>query len=176
MSYLVRKISRSKWEVDGSGPINADAITNCLKTTGNTLSFWQVTSENEISDAVLALAAANDNLDKMDVVVIHEDIFRELAITIAESPGKTACEKLAHTHRDLANLSINELASIADVLAGKIREGKTTRFTLSKLRTLLLSAIDEGRLDFERLSDGIKKKLQPRPPTEPCPTCGAVKQ
>lgn len=176
MSYFVRKISRSKWEVDGNGAVNADAITNCMKTTGNTLSFWRVDSETEIGGAVLALAAANDNLDKMDVVVIPESVFQGLEITIAATPGNTACEKLAHTHRDLANLTIKELALVADVLADKIRSGGTTRYTLGKLRTLLLAAIEEKQLDFDLLSDGIKKKLRPKPPSEPCPTCGAVKQ
>jgi len=176
MSYFVRKISRSKWEVDGNGAVNADAITNCMKTNGNTLSFWRVDSETEISSAILALAAANDNLDKMDVVVIPEAVFQGLAITIAATPGNTACEKFAHTHRDLANLTIKELALVADVLADKIRSGGTTRYTLGKLRALLLGAIEEKQLDFNLLSDGIKKKLRPQPPSEPCPTCGALKQ
>lgn len=53
MAYYVRKISRSKWqenplsadkvkalqEIKG---VRADAITNCIKTTGDKLSLWKV--------------------------------------------------------------------------------------------------------------------------------------
>lgn len=172
MSFLVRKISPSKWDVDAEGPINADAVTNCLRTSGNTLSFWKVESEGEIADAILALAASNDNLDKMDIVVVPESIFTGNNISIQLTPGRTACADLAETHRDLSNLTLRDLGFIADVLADKIRTGQTTRFTMSKLRAILISAIDEGRLDFEKLSEGIQKKLRPPLPAEPCPNCG----
>ena len=119
MSFLVRKIARSKWELEEEGPVNADAITNCLKTTGNTLSFWRVESESDIGDAVLALAAANDNLDKMDVVVIPESVFINLKIPIEKTSGKTACTALVHTHRDLAKLNIHHLALVSDVMRKK---------------------------------------------------------
>ena len=172
MAFLVRKISPSKWDVDVEGPINADAITNCLRTSGNTLSFWKVESEVEIADAVLALAASNDNLDKMDVVVVPESAFTANNISIQSTPGRTACVDLAETHRDLSNLTFHHLGIVADLLAEKIRNGQTTRFTMGKLRTILVAAIDDGRLDFEKLSEGIQKKLRPKPAPEPCPTCG----
>lgn len=53
MAYYVRKIARSKWQenqlsankeqaIEEVKNVKADAITNCIKTTGNKLSLWRV--------------------------------------------------------------------------------------------------------------------------------------
>lgn len=57
MAYYVRKISRSKWQDNPLSTneekalqeirnVAADAITNCIKTTGNRLSIWRVEEKN----------------------------------------------------------------------------------------------------------------------------------
>ena len=51
MAYYIRKIARSKWQesqlstdedeaIEEVKRVKADAITNCIKTTGNKLSLW----------------------------------------------------------------------------------------------------------------------------------------
>lgn len=180
MSYLVRKITRAKWDVsDEVGPINADAITQCLKTKDNTLSFWRIDSEANVADGVLAIAASNDNLDKIDVVILDESLLQGKSIFIDVTPGKTACVDLVDTHRDLAKLSVFDLAVVSDAIAEQIRSGNTQRFTLTKLRALILEAIGAGRINVESLSDGVKRKVLPVDPppvaaSQVCPACGAT--
>ncbi|MBO1537574.1 hypothetical protein [Pseudomonas sp. OA65] len=160
MTYLVRKITMSKWSVsDEPGPVNADAITHCLKTSGNTLSFWRVDSPADVAQGVLAIAAANDRLDTIDIVVIDESQFLEKGIEIRQTPGQTVCSDLVDTHRDLAQLNITHLGFVSDAIADQIRQGKTERFTLTKLRVIILDALKSGRLSYELLSEGIQKKI-----------------
>lgn len=166
MSYLVRKITMSKWSIsDDPRPVNADAITQCLKTTKNTLSFWKVDSPADIEQGVLAIAAANDRLDTIDIVIIEEKHFLERGIEIHTTPGQTVCVDLVDTHRDLAELNITHLGYVSDAIAEQIRNGSTERYTLTKLKALIQGALDTGRLKYELLSEGIRKKVvQPENP------------
>ncbi len=71
--YLVRKINHAKWErTNGLAPggIPADAVTVDLRTMNNSLSFWRYTGDHYegLCEAVLALAAGFERLDKADVV------------------------------------------------------------------------------------------------------------
>lgn len=160
MSYLVRKITMAKWSItDEPNPVNADAITQCLKTSGNTLSFWRVDSPDDIAQGVLAIAAANDRLDTIDIVLIDENQFLEKGIEIRETPGNTVCADLVDTHRDLAELNIVHLGFVSEAIADQIRKGNTKRYTLTKLRELIQNAIGSGQLSYDLLSEGIRKKI-----------------
>ena len=76
MQLLVRKINRAKWDqnniCEGESP-SGDAITIDLRTKNNTLSIWEINSEDEIEDAVLALTVAGDTLNTIDIVIFNAD-------------------------------------------------------------------------------------------------------
>ena len=72
MEFMARKFSRAKW-----GPeipfeeseilteaVPADAVTACLRTSGNRLSMWQfdVQEKQDLEEAVLALASYRSSL------------------------------------------------------------------------------------------------------------------
>lgn len=162
MSYLVRKITMAKWSItDEPAPINADAITQCLKTSGNTLSFWRINTPDDIAQGVLAIAAANDRLDTIDIVLIEEKHFLDKGIEIRETPGQTVCADLVDTHRDLAGLNITHLGFVSEAIAEQIRLGNTKRYTLTKLRELIHDAMATGLIRYDLLSEGIRKKVTP---------------
>lgn len=85
MSLLVRKINRSKWfqtNIYEGEDISGDAITNCLKTTRNTLSTWRINSETEIEDAILAMASGFDHIDTIDVIPINPEHLESEGISL----------------------------------------------------------------------------------------------
>lgn len=160
MAYLVRKIAMGKWCVsDEVLPINADAITQCLKTDNNTLSVWRIEDEKEVSKGVLAMAANNDYLSKIDVVIVDESTLAAGSITIAITPGETPCADLVETHRDLAELNVANLAFISESIAAQIRANKVHTFTASKVKALLREAIEAGTLNVELLSQSVREKV-----------------
>lgn len=158
MALMVRMVNKAKWDVSYD-PVNADAITLCLKTRNNTLSFWVVESEAQVDEGVLAIAAANQNLDAIDIVVVDSDDFTSRDIKIIESDGHTACTDLVSNHRDLAELNVRHLESVSEVIGRKIRDNKVVRYNMSKLRKLIEDAIEAKRIDCNKLHEGIKKKL-----------------
>lgn len=160
MAYLVRKISMGKWCVtDEVLPVNADAITQCLKTSSNTLSVWRIENELEVSKGVLAMAASNDYLSTIDVVLVEEAELAAGNIVIEATPGNTPCVDLVGNHRDLASLNITNLAFISESIAAKIRAKKVYRFTATKVKKLLQDAIESGSLNPEHLSKSIRDKV-----------------
>ena len=162
MSFLVRKINKAKWSVSElveGGSASADAITNCLKTHKNTLSFWTVDSVEAIEQAVLAIAASNQNLDTFDVVVIPQSYFEKYEFVINETPGDTKCLDLVSTHRDLAGLNVQHLVLLSEVIMGDLRESKVKRYTYSQLKSLLENAVKVGRIQLDDLHENVKNKL-----------------
>ena len=74
-AFFARKITRAKWMRHpelSAGEIAADAVTADLRTSGNALSFWRCGSaaEVEVERVALAMAAAGDRIDRLDLVWI----------------------------------------------------------------------------------------------------------
>jgi hypothetical protein len=160
MSFLVRKITRGKWSVgEHVEAVNADAITQCMKTQDNTLSVWKIDDEKDLQNSILAMAAANDFLSKIDVVILSEQALLDREIPIATTPGLTPCKDLVDTHRDLSDLNVTHLGLISDLIAEKIRKEEVHSFSLGTLKNILCSAIDSGKLTTESLSESVREKV-----------------
>jgi len=73
MPFLVRKISYSKWRasVEGDTTPSADAITSCMRTSGNTLSLWLIEDLTKLDDAIIAIASDFKQLEAIDIVPIE---------------------------------------------------------------------------------------------------------
>ncbi|MEE1902663.1 hypothetical protein V0R39_10505 [Pseudomonas inefficax] len=161
MSLLVRKITRGKWSIgEEVEAVNADAITQCLKTQDNTLSVWQIKDESDINQSILAMAAANEMLSKIDVVMLTEQALHDKNISIDATPGLTPCTNLVGTHRDLSQLNVAHLGVISELIADEIRKGNVKSFTLSTLKNILVDAIKSGELESSSLSESVREKVE----------------
>ncbi|CAD5246143.1 MULTISPECIES: hypothetical protein [unclassified Imperialibacter] len=162
MSLLIRKINRAKWpaeDVDYQSDVSADAITNCLKTTRNTLSVWQIDTEDDLEKAVLAIASNLQHLETIDVVILEEKHLSNYNIKIVATPGKTPLEELVHSHRDLEELTFMKLGTIKDHIVERIQMDKFKRFTRTALKQLIEDAINTGKLKLEDLNPSIREKI-----------------
>lgn len=79
MAYYVRKISRSKWQenqlstdtkkaLEEIKSVKADAITNCIKTTGNKLSLWKVEEKKDSIEDIVPLIIGFERPDTCDII------------------------------------------------------------------------------------------------------------
>ena len=79
MAYYVRKISRSKWQesqlstdevkaLEEVRSVKADAITNCIKTTGNKLSLWKVDEKRDVIEDIIPLILVFERPDTCDII------------------------------------------------------------------------------------------------------------
>jgi len=162
MSFLVRKINKAKWyqiDIMQSDDVSSDAITNCLKTTKNTLSVWHIETENDIDKAVLAIAANQEHLDTIDVVILDEISLNNYNLNIIVSLGATPVKSLMEAHRDIAELTFTKLGLVKDHIVQRIRNQKIKRYNVNSLKKILTNAINDGLLQKEDLKESIRREI-----------------
>ena len=162
MSLFVRKIDKGKWfqvDLHQNTDYSADAITNCLKTRQNTLSVWEIISETDIDEAVLAIVSGQDHLDTIDVVLMSPDYLKKQGIDYKRTNGSTPVDDLVEKHIDLSNLTYKSLGIVAYHIVDKINDQKVKRYTIRQLKEILNQAISQNRLTPDKLKDFIREKL-----------------
>ncbi len=161
MSKLVRKINRNNWpeKLDNISTIGADAITQCLKTKGNALSVFQISSEDQIDEVFLALASNADHIETTDLVMMDQGQILGLGMNLIQTAGITPIEDLQKIHYDIANLRYDTLGQIAYHAFECVRDDHWKRRTRGELKGILREAIDEGRLDSSGLKGGVKNDM-----------------
>lgn len=162
MSLLVKKIDKGKWlqnDIVNGQDVSADAITNCLKTSGNTLSTWRIGNEAQIDDAVLAIVSAHQHLDAIDVVWISQGQLSQYGIIMQDTPGLTPVFDLVDNHVDIVKLTYKALGTVAHCIVKCFSDKNIKRYTRSNLKKLLRSAIESERLDADNLASSVADKL-----------------
>lgn len=169
MKMLARKISRAKWEPRdylAEGEIPADAISGCLRTSDDTLSWWRCKGHREdVAEVALALTAAPkiEKFDKIDVVVLPEEVVTDAGLSVETFAGDTLVRELQARHVNLPKLDVDRLVDVAKILAPRIRDGKDGKdvfaFTKKQLMRLVTTAINDKRLDPAELSEKLREKL-----------------
>jgi len=94
VDYIARKINQARWTLApyGEEGIRADAL-NCLRTTSDTLSFWEC---HDIEDVALAVAGGLDSVQKFDLVLLRKDHFSD--VKQVSTPGQTVVVDLQDRH------------------------------------------------------------------------------
>lgn len=162
MSLLVRKINKAKWmqnDVRSAENVSADAITNDLKTTDNTLSAWQVAGAEAIEDAVLAIVSSHEHLDTIDVVCLDPSSLESNGIMLQSNPGGTPVRDLIDRHIHICDLTYRTLGTVAEQIVHALKEGKDERYTKGKIKKLLTGAINRGCLQKDDLHESLRRKL-----------------
>lgn len=167
MAVLARKIARAKWEPKaelGDAGIAADAVTVDLKTTGNTLSFWRCesSSPDDLKHAVLALAAAAERPDRLDVVYLDEETVRQSGLATRDTNGDTPIEALRAHHVDVEKLDLTRLAKVAQMVADAHRSKASETMTKKAVVDLVVKAVKDRLVKASDLKDRMKEEVEQR--------------
>jgi len=162
MSFLVRKIDKGKWlknDIKNGAPVAADAITICMKTTENTLSTWEIDTPGDIEKAVLAIVAAGDHLETIDVVILDRQYLDAQGVKAVPVEGKTPIATLRKTHHNLENLTYPKLGILAEHTVEMFRKDLVPRYLERELIRILKEAISQSLLSPGDLQAPISRKL-----------------
>lgn len=154
MSLLVRKIDSANWaeeELKKGADVPADAVTTCLRTKGNALSFWEIDSLSDIDDAVLAIVAGYKHLEMIDVVAIDPQLLSDGCVKCIATEGQTPVRDLLKEHRELVMLTCNTLGIVARSIAEAFKQDHVYMRTKEQLKSILKDAITAGRLSPDKL-------------------------
>lgn len=167
MAYLIRAITRAKWEPKddlNENEISADVFKD-LKTRDSKLSLWICEQPNlmELKKIVLAIASGRDKLEKVDIVWIDKKILESEGITFEFEPGDTPVEDLKELHLNAIKLDIFRLEEIALKIADAVRQkNQFRRFSIKETAELIKNALNSQRLRSEDLKPGLKKDIEKR--------------
>lgn len=162
MSYLVRKITRSKWngcDANIADPLLSDAVTNCLKTTSNTLSVWYAPDEKSIETAKLALLATLERFDAIDIIVIESKDVDNSKLPLLETNGDTQAKSLGSLHRDICVKTIDELKLAAKLVQAKVVTNSVTRIMKGQFKDIIKKAVADKLILAEDLPEKMAKEL-----------------
>lgn len=162
MALLVRKINGPLWEKEASkiehiNDVCSDAITKCLSTRGNTLSTWEIETEDNLEEAILAITSSADHLDTIDVICIEMEDIDKYGINIKSSVVPNPVEDLINSHKDIYNLTYKSLGDFACLILSYVRGNKRKRFGVKKIKELIEKAIKDGRVNVDLLKEDISK-------------------
>lgn len=161
---LARKITRAKWEAKpelGSGEISADAVTVDLRTTGNTLSFWRCDSSGaaDLQRAVLALAAAAERPDRLDVIYLDEQAIQAGGLSTNNSEGETPVALLRQHHVDVEKLDLVRLGRVAEMVAAAHRANASHSMTKKQVIDIVVQAVRDRLVAVADLKGEMKQKV-----------------
>lgn len=165
MPVVVRLIARAKWEQSTDlrdGEIAADAVTGDLRTTQNRLSFWrcQAAEVVELESAALAMAAARDRLDRLDMVYLDEERIRASGLQTRATPGNTPVSSLRSSHIDVDRLDLARLGTIAAMIATAHRTNSALKMSRLEVLAILVRAVRDGLLSTDALRGDLKTKVE----------------
>jgi hypothetical protein len=172
MSYLVRKIAPAKWSsVQSLEYLSADALTADLRTANNTLSLWEIDSENKLNDVILALAVSKNatKIEKMDLVLIPKETILAQQLSIRPSSGDTFAEGLSDTHREIVDLRYPSLGVVAQIIIDLLSKTAPTTITKKQVENIVQAAYNDQVIDISCLPESIQKTIKnninPKPVT-----------
>ena len=170
MAYYVRKISRSKWQEDPLSAdeekallevkkVAADAVTNCIKTTGNKLSLWRVEEKWDSIDDIIPLIVGFERPDTCDIIYISDEVFLQEGIVIEQSSedANTPIEELKQYHYNAIVEDYEGVGKFARIVLRSLDNHK--RFKGKEVKTKLREMLDRQEIDREMISDKLYEKI-----------------
>lgn len=157
---LVRKVNPTKWRGKDWASIDripSDALTQCMKTSSNTLSFWRIEESKGEEESILALLGTQDRIDKIDIAFIEATDL--LNATIDNTPGKTVFAELCDLHVDVANLDHLAFINTAKILGIQIFANCTRRLSRADFKTRMQTAVNTRRIAWESIPESMQKEL-----------------
>lgn len=136
MAIYIRKVTKGKWDwrnpVDSNllgSDLGTDGITNCCRTSSNTLSIWMVDSDQLSTDndkkIVATLATNGGGLSAIDCIFISDDDLAGCGVNIRQVNGDSLISDIVSLHYDICDLNVLSLGNLG-VLINKKISGEAT--------------------------------------------------
>ena len=160
--YFLRKIRKQKWERDGAtwlapDALQADALGD-LRTNENSLSIFLVNpNRNNLERVIAAMAATTDSLSNFDYALVPFSVVESGGFNVVNVPGDTPDDGVNQAHRDLAELSAQQLLDLATLIQSQAIERK--RISHKDVKRFINRALSAGELNRSKLNAKITAEL-----------------
>lgn len=170
MAYYVRKISRSKWQENQLSTnekkaheevksVKADAITNCIKTTGNKLSVWKVEEKSNSIEDIVPLIIGFDRPDTCDIIYISDETFLEEGISLEQSfeDANIPLDDLKKYHYNAIVKDYEGLGKFAKIVLKSLNNHK--RFKGKEVKKKLKEMLNNHEIEKAMISEKLYEKI-----------------
>lgn len=164
MPYFLRAIyNNTKWDknqfptwlAEGDLP---SCIVRDLRADDNALSLWEIPDEETNLPQVIAALASNRKIliDNFDYALLSTSYVDDVNFICSHKNGTTPYTDMNPYHRNLSNLSMQKLIYFAHLLC---KYGHFRRKGWKELRALLLDAVNNNKLDLNKVPEELKQSL-----------------
>lgn len=154
-----RKINYS-----GGDTLSADILTNCTRSTDNSLSLWAITepSEDELNRIALGIVSGFKRPDTIYLTTISLTQLEDAGLQVVASPenGTSALKGMSERHFDVVNLNAESLPSFAEVMRCSLSSEPTqTRIRWKKIKGMITDAVKDGSIAITDLKQELVEDL-----------------
>ena len=166
MPYLVRRISRAKWDNEDYDYLHndnppADAITSCLRTFNNELSTWLIEDVKDLNQAILCLVTGSkqENINTLQLIYFDIEEISRRGLVFEKTPGDTVINEFQDSHFDIQSLNYDSLGVFKDIVLDCLRNGQCKTITKKTLKEILTDSVNKTKILDKSL---LNEKLQSR--------------
>lgn len=165
---LIRGIaSISRWDgtirVNRSDATVAGDVISDLRTQNNTLSTWCADCDDDINDAIVAMALNRNDISKVFALLLDERDLASMQIifsdtTQGKAPG--AIESIKKKHRDLLEIDYKRLGLLSDYMMRIVHDkAKRVEITKPNLRKLMEQYKLGNKIKVDEMNKDLRSKL-----------------
>jgi hypothetical protein len=146
--------------------IPADAASTDLRTSNNTLSWWECShTSTDVSEVVLAIASSMKVIEGMHLVLLPKvDVANEgVDLQVTPEHARIPIVELRHRHFDFANLTVGQVYHIAKKITASLQHAALFHsLTRRQVLDILCDAVSFGRLSLHDLDERARGEVQNR--------------
>lgn len=162
MSYLIRKITKSKWDQHKTELIHGmplAMIHSEFKSDNSTLSLWYAENEEQILDAIMILSLNQENIETVDICLIPFDLMNS-RFNLIKINGRTVIDAYIDRHYDFLHVTYSTLGEFANIILDSFQDSRVIRLTGPKILNELARRALDNEYDINLTKDGVKKKVE----------------
>ena len=164
MPYFLRAIYNNidwdktlfpSWLKEGELP---SCIVKDLRADDNALSLWEISDDKyNLVDIIAAFVSLRDDIKyDFDYALLNTSDLDELSFAPSKKVANTAYLDMNQFHRNVSNLSINNVVYFAYLLS---RHGEFDRMGWKDIEARLKQAYAKGQLNLDKMKPRLKKQL-----------------
>lgn len=157
----LRKKNRWHWSQPLSwldeGDVPADPLAN-LETKKNTLSVFEIDNDISRIERIAAAMAGQSNEGpkvEFEYVIFDQSILGEIGIKIVNSDGQTPDSEVNSWHRDLTELSVTKLSSLAKRI---VPIAKSRQVLPKRVREVFIENVRAKNIQWDKVTIGKSEK------------------
>lgn len=140
---------------------SGDILNKELRTTKNTLSIWSFGNEQELKDALVAIALNRDCIQKLNYMILDDKEISQLGVPVEPEKGIAdglLDDGILNRHHNLCKIDFWRLGYISEYFI-KLAGNPTCYSFISKmdLFRLIIDYVKIGKIDYSQMKQSMKE-------------------